>query len=98
MYESVTVTRMKIRSLLQDVLEKEGTEKFLNTLCQTIHAMGVIALDDPDNRAKDRQFRLWSQVGKKFLESLPQVNPRTFEELVTDAGRSAVHGLGIRLD
>jgi hypothetical protein len=98
MPKSALPTREDILACMAYVLREAGPKRTPSILCQTVYQMAVISIEDPKNRAKQRQYQMWSDATREFMATHMNNSDRTFEQHVTDEDRALVARFGIRLD
>lgn len=81
-----------VNAVVQDVITEHGREAAIPLLLQAVHSMAEISLADPENKAKERQYRQWMKAVKAVCRA-----PKTFEQQINPADMSFARQMGIAL-
>jgi hypothetical protein len=88
--------KQKIEAVISDVIAEHGFRSAMNDLLPAVRNLEIVALADPDNRAKEREFLMWSKAVKNACAR--QMDESAFDERVSAADAIQARGMGITLD
>ena len=61
---AVLSCKQKIEAVVSHVIAEHGFSSAMNDLLPALDRLTAASLDDPDNRAKEREFRMWTKAVK----------------------------------
>jgi hypothetical protein len=85
----------KIELVVSDVIAEHGFGSAMNDLLPAVRNLAAISLADPENRAKEREFQMWSKAVKKVCERLQ--DGTALHEGIGDSDAFHAHGMSILL-
>lgn len=65
-----------VNAVVQDVIHEMGRKAAIPVLLQTAHTMAEISLADPENRAKERQYKQWVKAVRAVCKRPQPVEQR----------------------
>ncbi len=88
--------KQKIEAVVSDVIAEHGFRSAMNDLLPAVRRLGAVAMADPSNRTKEREFLMWSKAVKNACAR--QMDESAFDERVSSTDAIQARGMGITLD
>lgn len=85
----------EVEEIVEVLIAKRGYHFAIDELLTTLHNLAEISLADPQNRVKEREFKMWARALETAIKRHSEES--AFEQRVTDSDIFRARGMGIRL-
>jgi hypothetical protein len=92
---STRTRKQKIEAAISYMIVEQGFRSAMSDLLPAVQHLCAVSLADPDNRAKEREYMVWSNAVKSACAR--QTDSTVFDELIGSSDAMHAHGMGISL-